>query len=211
MLRPAFFALSLFALAACSSESDSLDAVDTDASTPDAAVDTGAGTDTTESGADTGTAPEEDTGGVELPETWQPTAEDFDCLTNWTPVRGFYVTNALGLEEETIRIAEEGFAEPLPPGTVIQLVPQEAMVKLLPGTLPETGDWEYFNLTATAEGTTIRERGGVDVSNPAGSCFGCHAGAADRDYICEDTGLCADAAVPRNIVDALVEGDVRCQ
>ena len=100
--------------------------------------------------------------------------------------------------------------EALPPGTMIQLVPQEAMVKLLPGTDPETGDWEYFNLEVSSNGTRIVERGGAEVSNGAGSCLGCHAGAIERDYVCEQTGLCAAAAIPRNIIDALVAGDERC-
>lgn len=210
MLRPALICLLFITCAACSSESDSLDDSAADASSSDAAADSNVAADTGQQ-EDDATRSDDDAGGFELPESWEPSAEDFDCLTNWTAVRGFYVTNALGLESETTRIAEEGFVEPLPPGTIIQLVPQEAMVKLLPGTLPETNDWEYFNLTASAEGTTIRERGGAEVSNPAGSCFGCHAGAAERDFICEDTGLCADAAVPRNIVDVLVESDARCQ
>jgi hypothetical protein len=84
------------------------------------------------------------------------------------------------------------------------------MVKLLPGSDPETGDWEYFNLAVDSTGTTILERGGAEVSNSAGSCLGCHAGAMERDYVCEQTGLCAAAAVPRAIVDALVEADERC-
>ncbi len=145
-----------------------------------------------------------------LPGTWSATEADFDCLTEWRGVRGFYLTNTLGREELAVQVAEAGFVDDLPPGTIIQLVPQEAMAKLLPGTNPETGDWEFFKLTTDATGTTIVERGGAEVSNPAGSCLGCHAGAADRDLICEDTGLCANAAVPREIVDALVAGDPRC-
>lgn len=136
---------------------------------------------------------------------------DFDCLTNWEGVRGFFLTNLLGDTAEAVRVAEGGFAEPTPVGTIVQLVPFEAMVKLPTGSSPETNDWEYFLLSNTSAGTEIVERGFAEVENLAGSCNGCHANAASRDFICEDTGLCAAAALPRDVVDQLVEGDPRCE
>ena len=97
------------------------------------------------------------------------TAEDFDCLTNWEGVRGFFLTNLLGETAEAVRVAEGGFAEPAPVGTIVQLVPFEAMVKLPPGSSPETNDWEYFLLSNTSVGTEIVERGFAEVENLAGS------------------------------------------
>jgi hypothetical protein len=149
-------------------------------------------------------------GDVTLPQSFEATAEDFGCLKAWTPVRGFYLTNLLGLEAEAVAVAEAGFVEAVPPGTVIQLVPLEAMVKGLPGSRPETDDWEFFLLSYTAAGTVIEQRGGVEVENAAGSCASCHFGASERDLVCEQTGLCSAAAVPRVIVDRLVENDPRC-
>jgi len=142
---------------------------------------------------------------------WRPAADDFECLTEWTAVRGFYLTNVAGYLDEAVAVAEGGFASEVPPGTIVQLVPLEAMVKLAPGALPETDDWEYLMLTVRDGETEITQRGGAEVSNPAGSCFGCHVSAQSRDYICEDTGLCGDAAVPRSVVDQLVAGDRRCR
>lgn len=203
------------ALMACAEESPSNAGTGDVDSTPDVGADTA---------SEDGSAGIDDTGSVEdatadastalppLPEAWSPEETDFDCLTRGRAVRGFWLTNPLGpeYEDEAVRIAEAGMMEALPPGTMIQLVPQEAMVKLLPGTDPETGDWEYFNLEVSSNGTRIVERGGAEVSNGAGSCLGCHAGAIERDYVCEQTGLCAAAAIPRNIIDALVAGDERC-
>lgn len=137
--------------------------------------------------------------------------DSFECLTNWESVRGFYLTNLVGRTEEAVAAAEAGFAEAVPPGTIVQLVPFEAMVKLEAGASPETGDWEFFVLQGTGNGTAIVERGGAEVSNAAGSCLGCHAGAAERDFVCEDTGLCSAAALPRQIVDQLVADDPRCR
>jgi hypothetical protein len=216
-------ALAGTTLMACASDSTATPADDTNAdvnTSPDASTDVTSGNDTNTADAGDGStaSPDPADGSTAspdpelppLPESWTATADDFDCLTRWQPVRGFYLTNVLGREELALQIANDGFQDQLPPGTIIQLVPQEAMVKLLPGTNPETGDWEYFNLTVDENGTNINQRGGAEVSNPAGSCLSCHAGAIERDYVCEATGLCAAAAVPRNIVDALVQGDPRC-
>jgi hypothetical protein len=146
-----------------------------------------------------------------LDPAWRPSAEDFGCLTDWTGVRGFFLTNLHGRTDEAIAVAEAGFLGEVPPGTIVQLIPTEAMVKLAPGALPETGDWEYL-LLATGRGqTTIEQRGGAEVSNPAGTCYGCHLGALSRDYICEDSGLCSAGNVPRSVVDRLVANDTRCR
>lgn len=217
LVRVSLLLTSVAAIAGCGAEespvdqtNNTADVADTNtADAPEAGtnVDSDAGSDLSE---ETDTAP--DTALPSLPSEWSATAEDFGCLTEWRPVRGFWLKNALGpeYEDEAVRIAEAGMVEALPPGTIIQLVPQEAMAKLLAGSDPATGDWEFFNLSAGTSGTEIVERGGAEVSNPAGSCMSCHAGAAERDLVCENTGLCAAAAVPRNLVDALVAGDPRC-
>jgi hypothetical protein len=146
-----------------------------------------------------------------LDPAWRPAAEDFGCLTDWTGVRGFFLTNLHGQIDEAVAVAEAGFLSAVPAGTIVQLIPTEAMVKLAPGALPETGDWEYL-LLATGRGqTTIEQRGGAEVSNPAGTCYGCHLGALSRDYICEDSGLCSAGNVPRSVVERLVANDTRCR
>lgn len=215
-----FLALSAVTATGCSADTETDDGTtDTGNSGADATGDTAGsdapGSDASDAAADLSAddaSSTPDSALPALPATWEATADDFGCLTEWRPVRGFWLRNALGpeYEDEAVRIAEAGMVEALPPGTIIQLVPQEAMAKLLPGTNPDTGDWEFFNLSAETSGTVIRERGGAEVSNPAGSCMSCHAGAATRDLVCEDTGLCAAAAVPRDLVDALVAGDPRC-
>jgi hypothetical protein len=145
-----------------------------------------------------------------LPESFSMTEDDFRCITDYAAVRGFFIGNELGRLDEAIATAEAGFATEVPPGTVIQLIPQEAMVKGLPGSSPETDDWEFFILNPTADGTVITDRGFTEISNVAGTCWSCHAGASERDGVCEQTGLCADAALPRAIIDSLVASDARC-
>jgi hypothetical protein len=62
------------------------------------------------------------------------TADDFRCISEMTPVRGFYVDNLQGDLEATLEVAESEDGGVYPPGTVIQLVPGEVMVKHPNGT-----------------------------------------------------------------------------
>src|SRR5688572_706974 len=64
-------------------------------------------------------------------------ASDFECLLRWDKVRNFRVTNKLGKRAETLAVAENvaGGGE-YPVGTVIQIVPIEAMVKRARGWNP---------------------------------------------------------------------------
>ena len=219
------FAIALLGAAACGDDAPA-DASPTDTGGDDAiddagsAEDTSAETDTAVDGGidddastiDAGDTAAEDTAAdaPPLPDAFSMTAEDFRCITDYEAVRGFFISNELGRLDEAIAAAEADFAVDVPPGTVIQLIPQEAMVKGLPGSSPATDDWEFFILNPTADGTVITDRGFTEISNVAGTCWGCHVGASDRDGVCEQTGLCADAALPRNIVDTLVESDQRC-
>lgn len=46
-----------------------------------------------------------------------------------------------------------------PTGTILQLIPTEAMVKHDRATFPNTSGWEFFVLKGSAAGTTIQDRG----------------------------------------------------
>ena len=70
-----------------------------------------------------------------------------------TPVRGFFVDNRLGHLDEAVAIAEANEGGTYPVGTILQLVPQEAMVKRRRASSPATNDWEFFSLDVTPEGT----------------------------------------------------------
>lgn len=137
--------------------------------------------------------------------------EDFRCVSEMSAVRGFFVDNYLGDVEGTLAAAEDPGARPFPPGSIVQLIPLEAMVRLPDGTSPETGDWEYVMLDTLSGQSEITSRGFGEVENLAGSCNSCHAGASSRNFICEQSGLCEAAALPRSIVDRLVEEDARCE
>ena len=64
--------------------------------------------------------------------------ETFKCLTEMTPVRGFFVANLLGKLDDTLKVANSPSGGRYPPGSVVQLVPTEVMVKHQEGFLLRT-------------------------------------------------------------------------
>ena len=102
-------------------------------------------------------------------------AQSFRCITEMSHVRQFSVDNLLGNLDATLAVANSATGGMYPPGTVIQLIPTEAMVKRDKGFNPVTHDWEFFELDVSKDGTEIRKRGFAEVVNRfGGNCFGCH-------------------------------------
>jgi hypothetical protein len=67
-------------------------------------------------------------------------AKSFRCITEMTHVRQFYVDNLLGNLDATLAVANSVTGGTYPPGSVVQLVPTEAMVKRDQGFNPITHD-----------------------------------------------------------------------
>jgi len=138
-------------------------------------------------------------------------ASDFTNLHDMTKVRGFYVDNRLGHLKQTLAVANSKQGGVYPVGTLLQLVPQEAMVKRRKGFDPATKDWEFFFLTTDATGTKIVTRGTDDVVNRfGGNCASCHQGAAARfDGVCEENHGCAPLPLGPGVFHANPESDPR--
>jgi len=139
-------------------------------------------------------------------------AKSFRCITKMTPVRQFYVDNLQGNLDATLATANSPTGAAYPPGSVIQLIPTEAMVKRDKGFNTATHDWEFFELDVSKDGTQIRKRGTVDVVNRfGGNCFSCHVPAAAQwDLVCETDHGCAPLPVTRAMIGALQRTDPRC-
>lgn len=141
-------------------------------------------------------------------------ADDFVNINEMTAVRGFFLDNWLGHLDEAVAIAEANEGGVYPVGTVIQLIPTEAMVKRAPGFSPETSDWEFFFLSVTEDGTEIIDRGTDEVVNQFGlDCASCHQLAEPKfDMVCEtgetDHG-CDPLPIGRDIIDAVQAADPR--
>ena len=135
----------------------------------------------------------------------------FKCLTDMEKVRHFYVDNLQGDLAATIEVAQKGQGT-YPPGSVVQLIPGEAMVKQPRGFNAATNDWEFFELDVAPDGTSIRKRGFADVVNRfGGNCFACHVKARPEfDLICENDHGCDPIPITRPMLAALQKTDARC-
>ena len=140
-------------------------------------------------------------------------ASTFKCLQDMKPVRGFFVDNIAGNVEGTLKAANQPNGGVYPPGSVVQLIPNEVMLKHEAGFSPATRDWEFFELDVSKKGSVIRKQGLVDVQNRFnGNCFGCHVQARPEwDLICEQGHGCAALPISRMTIKSLQQTDPRCK
>jgi hypothetical protein len=136
----------------------------------------------------------------------------FRCIREMVPVRHFYIDNLLGNTSGTLAAANAPNGAVYPPGSVVQLVPTEAMVKRERGFSPATGDWEFFELEVSESGSKIRTRGFAEVNNRFGkNCFACHVPAREPwDFICESGHGCEAIPIDHSMTGALQRSDPRC-
>ena len=139
------------------------------------------------------------------------TASDFRNLATMTKVRGFYVSNRLGHLQQALKVANSPKGGVYPVGTIIQLVPQEAMVKRRKGFSKASHDWEFFSLRTTGLGTTILNRGVSNVVNRfGGNCLSCHSAALPKfDFVCEHSHGCAPLPIGDDLIAVIQHADPR--
>lgn len=149
---------------------------------------------------------------VQANEPLEISDETFRCLSEMTPVAGFFVDNLLGNVEETVAVAASETGGKYPVGSVIQLVPGEVMVKHPEGTSPATNDWEFFELSVSADKSHIAKRGFEDVVNRfGGNCLDCHLLAEPQwDLVCGTGRGCAPLPLTRPMLTAIQKTDPRC-
>lgn len=136
----------------------------------------------------------------------------FKCITDMKRVRHFYVDNLLGNLDATVAVARKGSGE-YPVGSVLQLVPNEVMIKQPKGYSPVTRDWEFFFVDVSEQGSKIYRRGFADVNNRfGGNCFACHVKAKPEfDFVCEQGRGCDPVPFTREMFGALQRTDPRCK
>lgn len=141
------------------------------------------------------------------------TAASFKCLNKMTKVKHFFVDNLLGDVKGTVAAANSDKGATYPPGSVVQLVPGEVMVKHKSGYNAVTRDWEFFELDTSAEGSVIRKRGFADVVNRfGGNCFSCHVKARPEfDLICDNSHGCDPIPITREQIAKIQADDPRCK
>ncbi len=134
----------------------------------------------------------------------------------WFKVRNFYVRNGAGRLKETLDVACGRAELPYPVGTIIQLIPFEAMAKRGGEYSPQTAGWEFFflelNDSAGKTTATIAIRGGHDMENPLGhNCASCHGLASDQDFVCETAHGCDDIPLIGDSFPEMQKDDPRCR
>jgi hypothetical protein len=142
------------------------------------------------------------------------TEKSFGCLLDLPKVRNTRIQNSDPEKlKEAIRIFKDSVAgKEYPTGTILQLIPAEAMVKHDRAAFPNTNGWEFFALKVSAEGTTIQDRGdkvlNASLKKP---CLECHSPAAKFDFVCEKGHGCAPIPVTDQQIAAIQAGDPRCK
>ena len=135
----------------------------------------------------------------------------FRCITEMTKVKHFYVDNLFGNVASTVAVANAGTGD-YPAGSVVQIMPNEVMVKHENGFSPATRDWEFFWIDLDKNGAKIFTRGFAEVNNRLGlNCFACHVKARpEHDFICETEHGCDPIPVTKAMFGALQRTDPRC-
>ena len=139
-----------------------------------------------------------------------PTAADFVNINRMTRVGEHFIASLNGHLEEALAVARNPRDAVYPVGTVLQLIPTEAMVKRREGYSPSTGDWEFFSLHVSPTGTEIQSSG-AKVKNFLGAdCASCHLPAkAHFDFVCEKAHGCAPLGLPDGLIATIQKGDPR--
>jgi len=141
--------------------------------------------------------------------------QNFGCILQWPKVRNtrFKHEDPEKLKEAMRIFRESEPDKEYPVGTILQLVPFEAMVKHPREKFPKSNGWEFFALEVSEAGTKIRDRGGDEhVVNLllGASCLSCHQPAAKFDFVCEKGHGCAPLSIDDQKIAELQKADLRC-
>jgi hypothetical protein len=142
------------------------------------------------------------------------TGKSFGCVLDLPKVRNTRIQNPDPEKlKEAIRIFRDSVPDTeYPKGTILQLIPTEAMVKHDHAAFPNTNGWEFFALQVSADGTTILERGDKVINTSLKKpCLGCHSPAAKFDFVCEKKHGCAPIPVTDQQIAAAQAADPRCK
>jgi hypothetical protein len=142
------------------------------------------------------------------------TEQTFGCILDWPKVRNTYFKQDDPKKlKEAMRIFRDSVPDKeYPVGTILQLIPFEAMVKHPREKFPMTNGWEFFDLEVSKEGTKIKERGEQVVNHSQGvTCLSCHQPAAKFDFVCEKGHGCAPIPFDDEKIAAIQKTDLRCK
>ena len=140
--------------------------------------------------------------------------KSFGCVLDLPKVRNTRIQNP---DPEKLKEATRIFKDSVPDkeyptGTILQLIPTEAMVKHDRAAFPNSNGWEFFALKVSSDGTTILDRGdkvlNTSLKKP---CLDCHSPGAKFDFVCEMGHGCASIPVTDQQIAAMQAADPRCK
>ena len=138
--------------------------------------------------------------------------QTFGCILDWPKVRNTHFKHS---DPEKLKEAPRIFRDSVPDkqypvGTILQLVPFEAMVKHPREKFPKTNGWEFFFLDVSTEGTKIKDRGEsvVNLSQRV-TCLSCHQPAARFEFVCEKGHSCAPIPFDDQKIAEIQQADLR--
>jgi hypothetical protein len=127
-----------------------------------------------------------------------------------TRVGDHFVSSLNGHLDAVLAVAHSKNGGVYPVGTLIQLVPTEAMVKRHAGYSPSTGDWEFFSLKVSPQGTKIVHSGAVVKNFFGGDCASCHRAASKQfDFVCAKNHGCAPLPISNAFIATIQRLDPR--
>ena len=139
-----------------------------------------------------------------------PTAADFVNINTMKRVGDHFIGSLNGHLDAALAVAGKPKGGVYPVGTVIQLIPTEAMVKRHKGYSPATGDWQFFSLDVSPAGTKIQSSGAKVKNFLGGDCASCHVAARKNfDFVCEKGHGCAPIGVTDALIATIQKGDPR--
>jgi len=139
--------------------------------------------------------------------------QTFGCILDWPKIRNTRFKHADPVKlKEAMRLFRDSVPDKeYPVGTILQLVPFEAMVKHPREKFPNSNGWEFFALDVSEDGTKIRDRGDKVVNLLLGApCLSCHQPAAKFDFVCEKGHGCAPLSIDDQKIGELQMADARC-
>lgn len=142
----------------------------------------------------------------------EATSEMFGCIYDFPKVRNTFLFHSDPEKlKEAIRIFTDRVPDnEYPVGTVMQLVPFEAMIKHSSEDYPDSNGWEFLALDVTADSTTITSRGDHAVNFEGRECLSCHAAGFEYDFVCEKEHGCEPLSIGDEEIAAFQAADPRC-
>jgi hypothetical protein len=139
-----------------------------------------------------------------------PSAADFVNINTMKRVGDHFVGSLNGHLDAALAVARKPEGGVYPVGTVLQLIPTEAMVKRHKGYSPSTGDWQFFSLDVSPAGTKISSSGAKVKNFLGGDCASCHVAARKHfDFVCGKGHGCAPLGVTDALIATIQKGDPR--